>query len=195
MSYYCRWNFLSTFFYYKNYWGCIVISKDFQINENIRDQEIRVIDENGKMIGILSSKEALNMAISRNLDLVKVSPNAKPPLCKILDFGKFKYEQSRREKEAKKKQKTINIKEIRMSARVEEHDQNVKAKNCRKFLLNGDRVKASVRFRGREMAYTDIGVELLLKFADKVSDVGTIDKKPKLEGRNMVMFLVSKKDK
>jgi translation initiation factor IF-3 len=145
------------------------------------------------MIGVISNREALNIASEKGLDLVKVSPNANPPVCKILDYGKFRYEENRRLKEAKKKQKTIVIKEIRMSVRVEEHDLDVKAKNCRKFLEKGDRVKATVRFRGREMAYTDAGVVLLNKFADKVSEVGDVEKKPKLEGRNMVMYLTPKK--
>jgi translation initiation factor IF-3 len=142
----------------------------------------------------MSSRDAQRLADEKELDLVKISPNAKPPVCKIMDYGKFKYEQSRKEKEAKKRQKVINVKEIRMSAAVQDHDLNVKAKNCIKFLENGDRVKASVRFRGREMAYTDTGKELLLKFAEIVSDAGKIDKPPVMEGRSMVMYLVPKKD-
>jgi translation initiation factor IF-3 len=165
-----------------------------QINEQIRDREIRLVDSNGDQLGIVSSREAQKLADEKQLDLVKIAPNGKPPVCKIMDYGKYRFEQSKREKEVKKNQKTINVKEVRMSARVEEHDLNVKAKNCKKFLLNEDKVKVSVRFRGREMAYTDVGKEILLNFADKVSDVGIIDKKPKLEGRNMVMFLSPKKD-
>jgi translation initiation factor IF-3 len=165
-----------------------------QINEQIRDREIRLVDSNGDQLGIVSSREAQKLAEEKQLDLVKIAPNGKPPVCKIMDYGKYRFEQSKREKEVKKNQKTINVKEVRMSARVEEHDLNVKAKNCKKFLLNEDKVKVSVRFRGREMAYTDVGKEILLNFADKVSDVGIIDKKPKLEGRNMVMFLSPKKD-
>ncbi len=142
----------------------------------------------------MSAREAQKIADERQLDLVKISPNAKPAVCKIMDYGKFKFEQGKKEKEMKKNQKTINVKEIRMSARVEEHDLDVKAKNCRKFLLNGDKVKVSVRFRGREMAYTDVGKEILLKFAEKIANVGEIEKKPKLEGRSMVMYLVEKKE-
>lgn len=155
---------------------------------------MRLIDTDGGQLGVVSSREAQKMADERQLDLVKISPNAKPPVCKIMDFGKFKFEQGKKEKEIKKNQKTINIKEIRMSARVEEHDVNVKAKNCRKFLENGDKVKVSVRFRGREMAYTDVGKDILLKFAEKVADVSVIEKKPKLEGRNMAMYLAPKKE-
>ncbi|NTW72031.1 MAG: translation initiation factor IF-3 [Eubacteriaceae bacterium] len=172
----------------------MIISKEFQINEQIRDREIRVIDDMGNQLGVMSSRDAQKLAEEKELDLVKISPNANPPVCKIMDFGKFKYEQSRKDKEAKKKQKVINVKEIRMSAVVQDHDLNVKAKNCIKFLENGDRVKASVRFRGREMTYTDTGREMLLKFAEKVSEVGKIEKMPVLEGRSMVMYLVPKKE-
>lgn len=163
--------------------------KTFQINEQIRDREIRVIDSDGKMIGILSAKEAQKIASKQNLDLVKVSPDAKPPVCKILDYGKFKYEQQRREKQNKKKQKTVSIKEIRTSVRVQDHDLEVKAKNCRKFLQKGDKVKVSVRFRGREMAYVERGRDVLLRFAAMVEEDGKIEKQPKLEGRNYTMTL------
>ena len=175
-------------------WRCVNISKEFQINEQIRDKEVRVIDQDDNQLGVMSGREAQRLADERELDLVKISPNAKPPVCRILDYGKFRYEQSRKEKEAKKKQKVINIKEIRMSANVQEHDLEVKAKNCRKFLENGDRVKASVRFRGREMSYTNVGKELLLKFAEKVSDVGKMERPPRLEGRSMVINIVPLKE-
>ncbi|MGI6110562.1 MAG: translation initiation factor IF-3, partial [Eubacteriaceae bacterium] len=148
------------------------IAKKFQheINGQIRDRELRVIGPDGKMLGVMIKREAQRIADENNLDLVKVSPNAKPPVCKILDYGKFRYEEERRAKEAKKNQKTVIIKEVRMSVRVEEHDFAVKAKNCIKFLEQGNRVKVSVRFRGREMAYTDRGRQVLLDFADRVSD-------------------------
>lgn len=153
-----------------------------------------MIGDDGEQLGIMSSRDAQKMADEREMDLVKISPNAKPPVCRIMDYGKFKYEQSRKEKEAKKKQKVINVKEIRMSAAVQDHDLQVKAKNCIKFLESGDRVKASVRFRGREMAYTDSGRDLLLKFAELVSEVGKVEKTPSMEGRSMVMYLMPKKD-
>ncbi len=156
---------------------------------------MRVIGMDGQMLGIMSSREAQKIADENNLDLVKVSPNAKPPVCKILDYGKFRYEEMRRVKEAKKNQKAVVIKEIRMSVRVEEHDIMVKVKNCIKFLEQGNRVKVSIRFRGREMAYTDQGKEVLLDFAERVSDYGTIDKQPKMEGRSMSMFITPRKDK
>lgn len=154
-----------------------------------------MIDENGEMLGVMATKEALRISDEKNLDLVKVSPNAKPPVCKILDYGKFRYEEIQRAKEAKKNQKAVVIKEIRMSVRVEEHDINVKVKNCLKFLEQGNRVKVSIRFRGREMAYTDRGKDVLLDFAQRASEMGVIEKAPKMEGRSMVMFLSPKKDK
>jgi len=160
-----------------------------EINEQIRDREVRVVGPDGQMFGVMSSREAQNIANDANLDLVKVSPNAKPPVCKVLDYGKFRYEEMRRLKDAKKKQKTVVIKEIRMSVRVEEHDIMVKVKNCIKFLEQGNRVKVSIRFRGREMAYTDQGKVVLRDFASRVSEYGAIDKNPKMEGRNMSMFL------
>jgi translation initiation factor IF-3 len=175
-------------------WRYITISKDVQheINNEIRDREIRVIDETGEMLGVMSTKAALQLADEKNLDLVKVSPNAKPPVCKILDYGKFRYEEIQRLKEAKKIQKAVVIKEIRMSVRVEEHDINVKIKNCIKFIEQGSRVKVAIRFRGREMAYTE---DVLLDFAERVADIAVIEKPPKIEGRSMVMYLAPKKDK
>ncbi len=172
------------------------IAKKFQheINGQIRDRELRVIGADGKMLGVITRQQAQALADEAELDLVKVSPNAKPPVCKILDYGKFRYEEVRRAKEAKKNQKTVVIKEVRMSVRVEEHDLDVKAKNCIKFLEQGNRVKVSVRFRGREMAYTDRGKQVLLDFAERVSEFGTIDKNPKLEGRNMSVFMTPRKD-
>lgn len=146
------------------------------------------------MLGIMSSREARQIAENHELDLVKVSPNAKPPVCKILDYGKFRYEEMRRQKEAKKNQKAVVIKEIRMSVRVEEHDIQVKAKNAIKFLTQGNRVKITIRFRGREMAYTEQGKAVLLDFANRLKDYGNIDKNPKLEGRSMSVFMSPKKE-
>lgn len=165
-----------------------------EINEQIRDREVRVLDTNGDMLGVMSSRDAQKLADEKNLDLVKISPGARPPVVKILDYGKFRYEEARRVKEAKKNQKAVVVKEIRMSVRVEEHDINVKLKNCRKFLEAGNRVKVSIRFRGREMAYTDQGRGVLLDFAKRVEDIAVIEKHPKMEGRSMVMFISPKKD-
>ena len=169
------------------------ISKDFSINEEIREKEVRLIGNDGEQLGVVSSNEARRLADESDLDLVMISPNAKPPVCKIMDYGKFIYEQSKKEKEAKKKQKVINIKEIRVSLTIEEHDIDIKAKNARKFLLDGDKVKITVRFRGREMELSHIGERILEKFATKLEDVCLIEKKPKKEGRNMTMVLGPKK--
>ncbi len=173
----------------------LTISKETKINEEIRDKELRVIDENGEMVGIMSREEALAMAEDRKLDLVNISPNAKPPVCKILDYGKYRYEIQKREKEAKKKQKTIQVKEIRLSTFIEEHDIQVKAKTACKFLKDGDKVKVSLRFRGREKDYTARGREVMEKFAEACSEVSVMDKKPVFEGRNLTMFLAPKTDK
>ncbi len=171
------------------------ISKENKINEEIRDKELRVIDENGQMLGIMSRDEALNLAEEKKLDLVNISPNANPPVCKILDYGKYRYELQKREKEAKKKQKTIQVKEIRLSTFIEDHDIQVKAKTACKFLQDGDKVKVSLRFRGRERDYTAKGRDVMNKFAEACSEVGTVDKKPTFEGRSLTMFLAPKADK
>ena len=163
-----------------------------QINEEIKDKEIRLISDEGEQLGIMSADEALRIAAEREMDLVKISPGSNPPVCKIMDYGKFRFEQAKKEKEAKKNQRIIEIKEIRMSPGIGENDFNTKLKNAQKFLNDGDRVKASVRFRGREMAHTDIGAELLKNFADKCAEIANMDKAPKLEGRNMSMFLSPK---
>lgn len=174
---------------------CLPISKENKINEEIRDKELRVIDETGTMIGIISREEALRMAEEKNLDLVNVSPNAKPPVCKILDYGKYKYEIQKREKEAKKKQKTIQVKEVRLSTFIEDHDIQVKAKTACKFLRDGDKVKVSLRFRGREKDYTARGREVMERFAEACADVSVMDRKPTFEGRSLTMFLAPKSDK
>jgi translation initiation factor IF-3 len=163
-----------------------------QLNEEINDREIRLIGEEGEQLGIMSADEALNIADERGLDLVKISPQAVPPVCKLMNYGKFRFEQSKREKEAKKNQHVVEIKEIRMSPGIDVCDFNTKLKNAQKFLADGDRVKVSVRFRGREMAHTDIGAVLLKDFAEKCTEVANLDKAPKLEGRNMSMFLSPK---
>lgn len=175
-------------------WRCLEI-KELQINEEIREREVRLVDEEGNQVGIVNTNQAIDMAASKKLDLVKVAPNAKPPVCRIMDYGKYKYDMEKKEKEAKKKQKTINIKELRFTPNIEDHDLQTKAKQGIQFLKNGDRIKVSVRFRGREMGHTELGREVLDKFADLVSEYGVVDKKPKMEGRSMVMFLSEKTDK
>lgn len=169
-----------------------IIKKKLEINESIRDREVRLIDSNGDQLGIVSSRKALEIAGERKLDLVKIAPNAKPPVCKVMDYGKYKYEQAKREKEAKKKQKIINVKEVRLSLNIEDHDLNTKANKANKFLEKGDKVKVSLRFKGRELGHTHLGKDVLNKFFTIVSEVATIEKKPKMEGRSMVMFLSPK---
>jgi translation initiation factor IF-3 len=170
-----------------------IISKQHYINEEIRDKELRVVGDDGEPLGIMSSKSALEMAEAKQLDLVMIAPQAKPPVCRIMDYGKFLYEVQKKEKEAKKKQKVVTLKEIRISPNIEEHDLNVKAKNAEKFLLEGDKVKVTVRFRGREADYSHFGQELLKRFSEGLAEVCIIEKEAKLEGRNMSMFLAPKK--
>ena len=164
-----------------------------QLNEEIRDKELRLIGNGGDQLGIMSAEEALRIADEQGLDLVKISPQANPPVCKLMDYGKYRFEQSKREKEARTNQHVVEIKEIRMSPGIDVGDFNVKLKNAQKFLADGDRVKVSVRFRGREMAHTDIGKKLLDRFAEQCAEVANVDKGAKLEGRNMSMFLSPKK--
>ena len=163
-----------------------------QINEEIQEKEVRLIGEDGEQLGLMSSEEALRIAEEKDLDLVMISPAAKPPVCKVMDYGKFRFEQSKREKEAKKNQRVMDVKEIRMSPGIGENDFNTKLKNGQKFLQGGDRLKVTIRFRGREMAHTNIGEQLLRDFAAKCADIANLDKQPKLEGRNMSMFLSPK---
>lgn len=165
------------------------------VNEQIRDKEVRLIDSDGSMLGIVSAKEAQMIANSKNLDLVKIAPNANPPVCKILDYGKYLFEQSKREREVKKKQKTINVKEVWMKPQIEDHDFNFKTKHAIRFLKDGDKVKVGVRFRGREVQHSSLARELLLKFAEAASEYGEIERHPKLEGRNMVLVLGPKKER
>ena len=163
------------------------------INEQIRDKEVRVIGEDGEQLGIMSSKEAQKLADEAGLDLVKIAPTAKPPVCKIVDYGKYKYEQTRKEKEAKKKQKVIEIKEIRLSPNIDTNDLNTKMNAARKFLSKGDKVKVTLRFRGREMAHMNSSKHILDDFAENLADVATVEKAPKVEGRSMTMFLTEKR--
>ncbi len=159
------------------------------INEEIRDKEARVIDSDGSMLGVMLVKDAQQLATTKNLDLVKIAPQASPPVCKIMDYGKYMFELAKKEKEARKNQKVISIKEVWIKATIEDHDFGFKAKNAYKFLQDGDKVKVSVRFRGREMNYTSLGEQVLNKFADAVAEVGIVERRPKLEGRSMIMIL------
>lgn len=169
------------------------INKNFAVNEEIREREIRVIADDGEALGVIATKEALRIAEEKELDLVMISPGAKPPVCKIMDYGKYIYEQSKKDKEAKKKQKVINLKEIRVSPKIEEHDVLIKSNNARKFLEEGDKVKITVRFRGREAEYSHVGRKILDNFYSRLEDLCVIEKAAKLEGRNMIMILAPKK--
>ena len=163
------------------------------INEQIRDKEVRLIGENGEQLGIMSAKEAYKLAKDAELDLVKIAPTAKPPVCKIIDYGKYKYEMERKEKDARKKQKTIEVKEVRLSPNIDTNDLKTKMGAARKFLEKGDKVKVTLRFRGREMAHMSKSKYILDDFAEELSDIATIDKPSKVEGRTMVMFLTAKR--
>ena len=174
-------------------WRCLTIAtQNHLLNEEIREPEVRLISEEGEQLGVMSGEQALRIAEEREMDLVLISPQAKPPVCKIMDYGKFRFEQTKKEKEARKNQRIIEIKEIRMSPGIGDNDFNTKLKNGQKFLLDGDRLKVTVRFRGREMAHTNIGEQLLTSFAAQCSEIATMDKNPKMEGRNMFMFLSPK---
>ncbi|MBQ9827268.1 MAG: translation initiation factor IF-3 [Lachnospiraceae bacterium] len=163
------------------------------INDQIKCPEIRVISEEGEQLGIMSVEEAMKLAENENADLIMISPKANPPVCRIMDYGKFKYEQTRREKEAKKKQKTIELKEIRLSPNTDTNDLNTKVNHIKKFLADGNKVKVTVRFRGRELAHMNVGKDILDKMAADLADAAVVDKPPKVEGRNMVMFLSEKR--
>lgn len=166
---------------------------EHQINEEIRDKEVRLIDSDGSQLGIVSIQQAMDTAIQRGLDLVKIAPKAEPPVCRVMDYGKFRFEQAKKEKEARKNQKVVDIKEVRLSAKIDVADFNVRVKQAEKFLKGGDKVKASIRFRGREMAHTDIGLTVMQRFAEACAEFGTIEKAAKLEGRQMLMFIAPKK--
>ena len=166
---------------------------DLFINEQIRDREVRVIGVDGEQLGVMPTREAMKLAEEAGVDLVKIAPTAKPPVCKIVDYGKFKYEQARKDKEAKKKQKIVEIKEIRLSPNIDTNDLNTKVNAARKFISKGDRVKVTLRFRGREMAHMNTSKHILDDFAEALSDIAVMDKAPKVEGRSMTMFLAEKR--
>ena len=179
-----------------NQWRCVrIATANYQINEEIRDKEVRVIGADGAQLGIMSSAAALEIAEGKDLDLVKIAPGSNPPVCKIMDYGKYRFEQTKRDKEAKKNQRIVEIKEVRMSPGIDVNDFNVKVRNAQRFLSDGNRVKVAVRFRGREMAHTDIGKDLLDRFAEQCAETANLDKPAKLEGRMMSIFLSPKSGK
>lgn len=181
---------LSAFFI--NVWRCSTIS-ELMINEQIRDREVRVIGENGEQLGIMSARDAMKLAKEAELDLVKIAPMAKPPVCKIIDYGKYRYEMARKEKEARKKQKTIEIKEVRLSPNIDVNDLNTKVNSARKFISKGNKVKISLRFRGREMSHMQASRHILEDFAEELTDIAVIDKPIKQEGRSLTVFLAEKR--
>ena len=169
------------------------ISKDnLKINEEIRAREVRVNSATGESLGIMSLRDALQMAAEQQLDLVEVAPTAKPPVCRIMDFGKYRYEQQKREKEAKKKQKVVTVKEVKLRPNIEQHDFNVKLKNALRFIEDGDKVKVTIMFRGRELSHPDLGRQILIKMAEELKELVVVEREPKLEGKNMIMILAPK---
>lgn len=170
-------------------------AQEVQINEEIRDKEVRVVTDDGEQLGIMSAKDAFRIATEKNLDLVKIAPQAKPPVCKIMDYGKYRFEQSKREKEARKNQKVVDIKEIRLSLKIDTHDFETKANQAMKFLKARNKVKVSIRFRGREMAHPENGLTTMQEFAETCAEFGQVEKAAKLEGRQMLMFLSPKTTK
>ncbi len=172
----------------KQFRRCFGIN-DLMINEEIRDREVRVVDQNGEQLGVMSGRDALALAEERQLDLVKIAPQARPPVCKLMDYGKYRFEQSKKEREFRKNQKVITVKEVRLSATIEDHDIDVKFKNAVKFLKDGNKVKVTIRFRGRQITHSDIGRQVMNEFADRIKEYGTVDKAPQMEGRSMIMFI------
>ena len=177
-----------SFFIGKLYRRCFGIN-DLMINEEIRDREVRVVDQNGEQLGVMSGRDALALAEERQLDLVKIAPQARPPVCKLMDYGKYRFEQSKKEREFRKNQKVITVKEVRLSATIEDHDIDVKFKNAVKFLKDGNKVKVTIRFRGRQITHSEIGRQVMNEFAERIKEYGTVDKAPQIEGRNMSMFI------
>lgn len=176
-------------------WRCTTISTELTINEAIRDREVRVIGADGAQLGIMPTEQAIRLAEEQRLDLVKIVPKAQPPVCKLMDYDKHRFEQAKREKEMRKNQKTISLKEVQLSATIEENDIQVKARNAIKFLKAGDKVKVTIRFRGRQITHSEIGYKVMKEFAERLSDISTIERMPNLEGRHMIMILVPKTEK
>ena len=189
----CGWLKSQSFFNF--IWRCFIIKQELPINEQIRAKEVQLIDDEGQKRGTVSLNEALDLAYEKKLDLVLVAPNAQPPVCKIMNYGKYKFEQAKKEKEARKKQKITEVKEIRITPNIEQHDFEFKAKNARKFIEDGNKVKITVRFRGRELNYVKLGEETLNRFIEALSDISSAEKKPILEGKNMFIILAKKNEK
>ena len=194
--YCCADTVLCAAFFVNFFWRCLLISKqELQINEEIRDKELRVIGSDGTQLGIMSAADAQHLADQKNLDLVKIAPQATPPVCRIMDYGKYRFEQAKREKEARKNQHTVEVKEIKLSLNIDTHDFNTKLNNAKKFFAHGDKVKVSIRLRGREMGHAEFGYDAMAKFAEACADVANIERPAKLEGRQILMFLAPKPTK
>ena len=174
-------------------WRWFAISKDLRINEEIRAREVRLVGEEGEQLGIVQLREALEIAMDKSVDLVEIAPTAKPPVCKLMDYGKYKYEQAKKDKEARKKQRTTEIKEVKLRPNIEDHDFETKARNAQRFLTDGDKVKVTIMFRGREITHPDLGKSLCLRLAEFCKAEASIEREPKLEGRNMIMILTPAK--
>lgn len=188
--------FCPLFFLTEIFWRWLVIAKEnLRINEEIRAREVRVIGSDGEQLGIMSGREAQQLAYEKHLDLVEIAPTAKPPVCRIMDYGKYRYEQQKREKESRKKQKTFDIKEVKLRPGIEEHDFNVKFKNAVRFLEDGDKVKVTIMFRGRELSHPELGEVLLNKMAAQLKEMAVVERQPKLEGKNMIMIVAPKPSK
>lgn len=185
--------YVRDFLFYSEVFG--ISAKEVSINEEINEKEVRLVDSDGSQLGIFSSEKALEMAIEKNLDLVLIAPSAKPPVCKIMDYGKYRFEMMKREKEAKKNQKVVEVKEIRLGLNIDTHDFETKGNQAKKFLTSGNKVKVSIRFRGRELGHPELGTEIMNRFAEYCSPVSSVEKPAKMESRNMLMFLAPKSDK
>ncbi|MBR1811133.1 MAG: translation initiation factor IF-3 [Clostridia bacterium] len=193
----CEYGFLSVLCFFSQFYRrCFrIATKDLQLNEEIRDREVRVVSADGEQLGIMSAANALRLAEEKQLDLVKIAPQAKPPVCKIMDYGKYRFELQKREKESRKNQHVIDIKEVQLSLNIDTHDLETKVNNARRFLTKGNKVKVSIRFRGREMAHPERGVEIMEKFASYLTDVSVVEKPAKMESRTMLMFLAARPTK
>ena len=190
IRYLCGFDFLKWVKFF--FWRCFIIKQELPINRQIREKEVQVIDENGEKIGVLAIDKAIALAEEKDLDLVLVAPNATPVVCKIMDYGKYKFDQAKKEKESRKNQKAVEVKEIRVSSNIGEHDFNFKSKNARSFLESGNKVKFTLRFRGRELNNVKAGENILNKFAESLEDIATVEKKPFLEGKTMFVILTKK---
>ena len=191
MHVFCGWRKLPVYFI----WGCVFINNELMINDEIREREVRVVGSDGQQLGVMLTARALELAGESNLDLVMIAPQGKPPVCKIMDYGKFRFEQSKRERELRKNQKIITVKEVRLSSTIDEHDIAVRVKNAEKFLKEGDKVKVTIRFRGRQITHSDIGAQVMNDFVNRLEGQCIVERRPAVDGRHMIMILAPKAEK